>query len=100
MKSDAVFELTDSGRPAFLVNAAGEIILANPSAARFFGASLEKETILLSTVWSAENNLPAEKFLAEWEHSAAPVTPLKFCAQDDSSRTFSVAVCPFASAED
>jgi hypothetical protein len=32
MKSDAVFELADSDRPAFLVNAAGEIILANPSA--------------------------------------------------------------------
>jgi signal transduction histidine kinase len=100
MKSDAVFELVDSGRPAFLVNAAGEIILANPSAAHFFGAALEKEIILLSSVWSAENNLPAENFLAELEHSAAPATSLKFCAQDDSSRTFSVAVCPFASGEE
>jgi two-component system cell cycle sensor histidine kinase/response regulator CckA len=100
MKSDAVFELADSDRPAFLVNAAGEIILANPSAARLFGASLEKEAILLSTVWSAENNLPAEKFLAELERSAAPATPMKFSTQDDSSRIFSVAVCPFASGEE
>lgn len=99
MKFDNIFELVDSGLPMFVVSTSGEIVLANPSAARFFGVAPENEPLPLAAIWSPENNFTVEKFLEELEHLAAQVMRLQFRAQDDSHPTFPVVVCPFKTGE-
>lgn len=100
MKFDAVFELANGGWPMFLVNTAHEIVLANSSAAHFFGAALEEGPLPLPTIWSSTNSLTPAQFLAELEQSQSPAVPLKFRVQSDSTVTFLTSVCPFKSGDE
>jgi signal transduction histidine kinase len=99
MNSEAVFELPAVNWPMFLVNAAGEVLLANPAAVKIFGSSLQTETVPLEKIWLPENSLSAEQSLSDLE-KIPPATAMKFRAQDGSIRAFLTSVCPFQNGEE
>jgi nitrogen-specific signal transduction histidine kinase len=100
MNSDAIFELPAADWPMFLVNGAGEILLANPAGEKVFGSSLQTEVVPLAKIWSPENTPNAAQFLSDLEKNPAPATTLKFLAQDGTVPGFSVSVCPFNNGSD
>jgi signal transduction histidine kinase len=95
MKLDEVFALENAGWPALLINSGGTIVRANQSAVKLFGAALEGGAALLSTIWSGENNTPAEQFLAQWERSPSSTASLRFRVKGTST-SFSVSLCAFS----
>jgi nitrogen-specific signal transduction histidine kinase len=100
MNSDAIFDLPAADWPMFLVNGAGEILLANPAGEKIFGSSLQTQVVPLAKIWSPENTPNAAQFLSDLEKNPAPATMLKFLAQDGTAPGFSVSVCPFKNGSD
>ena len=64
MKSDLVFGLENAGWPALLVEVGGTILRVNQAAVKTFGQVLEGEAPLLSALWTPENGMTADQFLA------------------------------------
>jgi signal transduction histidine kinase len=95
MKPELVFGLEQAGWPAFLVDSTSSICRANPLAVRLFGAALEGETPRLSAIWSGENGLTAEQFLAKWERAPVPTVALKFRGKGGNEISFPTAICAF-----
>jgi nitrogen-specific signal transduction histidine kinase len=95
MKSDVAFALESAGWPALLVDGASTICRANPAALSLFGAALAGEAPRLAAVWSPDNSSPADRFLAQWEHSAAPTVPLKFRSQGGQPVGYLTSICAF-----
>jgi signal transduction histidine kinase len=95
MKPDLVFILENAGWPALLLDGAGVILRANPAAVKAFGPVLEGETPLLSAIWSAENGLTVEQFLAHWGNSPTETTALKFVIRGGGVGVFSMLICSF-----
>jgi signal transduction histidine kinase len=93
MKPDVVFILENAGWPALLLDGSGTILRANPAAVKTFGSVLEGEAPLLSAIWSAENGLTPEQFLAQWGHSPAGMVALKFLVKGGGSGAFSISIC-------
>ena len=95
MKTDLLLALQDAEWPVLLVNAAGAICQPNRAALALFGPMLTSGTAQLSTIWSADNLVSAEQFLADWPRSPSPVVWLKF--RDQAAKTVArlVSLCAF-----
>jgi len=91
MKFD-FFLLENASWPVLLVEEAGKIRRANPAAHTLFGNILEGEGALLSAIWSAENKVSAELFLAHPENFASGMTSLKFSVKGGAAASFCVYV--------
>jgi two-component system cell cycle sensor histidine kinase/response regulator CckA len=93
MKSDVVFALENAGWPALLVDGAGTIVRATQAAVKVFGPVLEGAAPRLSALWSPENGVTAEQFLAQWERSPTATTTAKFRVRGGGVNAFTVSVC-------
>ncbi|HWX22173.1 MAG TPA: ATP-binding protein [Candidatus Binatia bacterium] len=91
MKSDVPFPFETAGWPALLVDGAGVICRANPSAVKLFGVALEGAAAHLAAVWSPENQGSAEQFLAQWERAPLAIAMLKF--RGKGGQTLAQKVC-------
>jgi signal transduction histidine kinase/ActR/RegA family two-component response regulator len=92
MKPDVVFALENAAWPAFLVDGSGAIRRANQAAINAFGG-LEGESTLLSAIWSPENSITAEQFLAQWERAPSALTPLKLRGKGGVNASHPACVC-------
>jgi two-component system, cell cycle sensor histidine kinase and response regulator CckA len=90
MKSDAVFVLGNASWPVLLVDKAGGILRANSAAFQAFAPTL-KEGGRLADIWSSENLIAPETFLAQ----TAPGSPssVKVKASSGETLTHMVWVC-------
>ena len=82
--------------PRCLLDGSGTILRANPAAVKTFGPVLEGEAPLLSAIWSAENGMTPEQFLAQWGHSPAGTVALKFLVKGGGTGVFSISICSFS----
>lgn len=95
MKPDLAFILENAVWPALLLDGSGAILRANPAAVKMFGPVLEGAAPLLSAIWSPENGMTPEQFLAQWEISPAGMVALKFLVKGGVTGVFSISVCSF-----
>ena len=95
MKSDVIFVLENAGWPALLLDGSGTILRANPAAVKAFGPVLEGEAPLLSAIWSPENGMKPEPFLAHWGLAPAGRVALKFLVKGGGTGLFSISICTF-----
>lgn len=93
MKSSVTFQLENAGWPALLLDGATTICRANPAAVRLFGPTLEGGAPLLAAIWSAENTLPAEQFLAQWERAPSATVSLKFRSKGGGTVSWLTSIC-------
>jgi nitrogen-specific signal transduction histidine kinase len=94
VSSEIVFGLENAAWPALLVDTRGSIMRANSSALGVFGTVLNGSLPPLSSVWSPDNGDAAEQFLARWEQTSMPTTPLKFKTAKGTA-VFLTSVCLF-----
>ena len=95
MKLDVVFALESAGWPALLVDGSNTLCRANAAAIKLFGPVLEGGSPGLPAIWSPENNVAAEQFLAAWERSPAPAVALKFRARGGMAVSALTSICAF-----
>jgi two-component system cell cycle sensor histidine kinase/response regulator CckA len=95
MKADLVFALENAGWPALLVDGAGTVLRANVAAVKLFGAALEGTSPHLSAVWAADQTVPAEQFLAQWERAPSPITTVRFKLRGGAVAAHPVLVCAY-----
>lgn len=95
MKADLVFALENAGWPALLVDGAGTVLRANVSAVKLFGAALEGTSPHLSAVWAADQTVPAEQFLAQWERAPSPIATVRFKLRGGVVAAHPVLVCAY-----
>jgi len=95
MKPDVIFILENAGWPALLLDGSGTILRANPAAAETFGPAMQGEAPLLSAIWSPENGIKPEQFLALWGQAPAGRTALKFLVRGGGTGMFSISICTF-----
>jgi signal transduction histidine kinase len=93
-KSEFPPVLANSSWPAFLVDDTGTIRHANESAVTVLGTVMEGESSLAASVWSSENAMGADEFLARLERSSVPVSALKFRVKGGAAVPFNTLVCP------
>jgi len=98
MKPEVMFLLENANWPALLVDAASTILRANQAAVKLFGSTLEGGSPLLSAIWSPENGVAAEEFLARWERSPAPIMPLKFRIKGGAATAHTTSICSLTGA--
>lgn len=96
MKPDQVFTLEHAGWPAILVDGAGVVHRANLAAVKAFGPVLEGSSPRLLAIWSPENTLTPEQFLAQWERSPSTVVSVKFRCKGGNTVAETVSVAAFA----
>jgi two-component system cell cycle sensor histidine kinase/response regulator CckA len=94
MKPDFAFALELAGWPAFLVDESGTIRKANEAAAQVLGPVLEGTPTLAASIWSPENGLPAEEYVARLERGSPPVTVLRFKVKGGATQSFHTFICP------
>src|SRR5262245_24200508 len=94
MKLDLGFGLDNAAWPAFVVDGLGNVRHANEAAVSTFGAVLEGEPALSSSIWSPEMDLTPEQFLAKTERSSLPMMQLKFRVKAGGTARFNSYVCP------
>jgi len=87
------FVLEHAGWPALLVEGGSTICRANAAAVKLFGAPLEGDSALLSTIWAAENGRTAEQFLASWESAPTACPILKFRVKGGGVVAHPTAIC-------
>ncbi len=95
MKADIVFALENAGWPALLVDGSNILCRANAAAIKLFGPVLEGGSPGLSAIWSLENGVAAEQFLASWERAPAPAVALKFRAKGGMAVSALTSICAF-----
>jgi two-component system, cell cycle sensor histidine kinase and response regulator CckA len=95
MKPDVIFVLENAVWPALLLDGSGTILRANPAAIKAFGPALEGEAPSLSAIWSGENGMTPEQFLAHWGISPAGTVALKFLVKGGGTGVFSISICSF-----
>src|SRR2546428_1522313 len=93
MKLDMGFGLDNATWPAFVVDPSGNVRHANEAAVNTFGAVMEGEPALLSSIWSPEMDLTPAQFLAKSERSSSPMMQLKFRVKDGGTARFDSYVC-------
>ena len=96
MKSEVAFALDSAGWPALLVDDAGTVCRANEAATRLFGPALEAASPRLASIWSPENRVTAEQFLAASQQAPAATVPLRFRDRSGKVLAYMAAVCGFA----
>ena len=94
MKPDFTFALEQAGWPAFLVDESGTIRKANEAAILVLGAVLEGDPALSASIWSPENGLTAEEYVARLELGSPPVTVLRFRVKGGATHSFHTFICP------
>jgi signal transduction histidine kinase len=94
MKPEVVFGLESAVWPALLLNAGGVVMRANPAAASAFGVALSGDAPKLSEIWSGENGIAPEDFLAMWEQTPSATMDLRFRTANGSLK-YTTAVCIF-----
>jgi nitrogen-specific signal transduction histidine kinase/CheY-like chemotaxis protein len=99
VKTDVVFALEHAAWPALLVDEAGIVRRANPSAVALFGPALEGECPLLAALLAPQEGGSAEAFLARWEHAPSPSAQLKFKVKGGVVATFPTSICSFTKGE-
>ena len=99
MKLDVAFVLENAGWPALLVDAGSMMLRANPAAVKVFGPALDGKSPLLAAIWSPENGVMAEQFLAQWERSAASTVTLKFRVKGGATAAYSTLICSWTKDE-
>ncbi len=92
MKPETAFALENAGWPAMLLDAGSTILRASPAAIKLFGPALEGASPMLSAIWSPENGVTAEQFLARWERSPTPAMSLKFRIKGGGTATYAAAL--------
>src|SRR5262245_702331 len=95
IKSDVVFMLENAGWLAMLVDSGGTILRANHAAIKVFGSVLESGAPKLSAIWTPENGMTPEQFIAQWERSPTATAQLRFLIRGGATSRFSVSVCSF-----
>jgi len=93
MKSD--FVLDHAPWPAFVVDDSGRIRRANAASVQHLGTVMAGESTLAASIWSPDNELTVEEFLARSERSSAPMTLLSFRVKGGGTRSFGTYVCGF-----
>ena len=93
MKHDIGFGLDNAPWPAFVVDSLGNVRHANEAAVNTFGAVMESEPALLSSIWSPEMDLTPEQFLAKTERSSSPMTQLRFRVKSGGTARCNSYVC-------
>ena len=97
MKPEVAFLLESASWPALLVDAASTVLRVNQAADKVFGPALAGESPLLSTIWSPENGVTADHFLAQWERSPSPTVSLKFLVRGGGTAAYTTSICACAS---
>jgi nitrogen-specific signal transduction histidine kinase len=95
MKLDVAFVFENAGWPALLVDAGSTILRSNEAAVKTFGPALEGKSPLLATIWSPENGVTTDQFLAQWERSAAATASLKFRVKGGGTAVCTTSICSF-----
>ncbi len=93
MKLDLGFELDNAGWSAFVVDASGIVRQANQAAVQTFGTVMEGEPALSASIWTPDNDLMPEEFLAKSERSSAPMRRLTFRVKGGATVQFQTYVC-------
>ena len=94
MKPDFTFALELAGWPAFLVDESGTICKANEAAVHVLGTSLEGDPVLSASIWSPENGLTAEEYVARLERGSPLVAALRFKVKGGGTQSFRTFICP------
>ncbi len=92
MKLDALNGLASAGWPVLLLDGAGTILAANPTAAATFGPAAEAGAAL-AAVWLAENDASPPDFLARAESNPTVRQPVKLLGAGGVPVTYSACVC-------
>ena len=92
MKSEVTTVLEHATWPVLLVDAAGAIGSANRAAAAAFGPAITGAKPLLAAIWSPENGVAAEEFLADWASLPTPSVALKFRVQSGGVAAYSTSI--------
>ena len=92
MKSEVAAILKRATWPVLLVDAAGAIAGANRAAEAAFGSAITDGQPSLTAVWSPDNGVGAEEFLADWAALPTPSVALKFRVQSGGVATYSTAI--------
>lgn len=95
MKLDAVFALENAGWPALLLDGASTVLRANAAAVKLLGPVIEGASARLAAIWSPENSVPAEQFLAQWERAPTPMVSLKLKVRGGGAASFAGSLCAF-----
>src|SRR5438034_36378 len=93
MKLDLGFGLDHAGWSAFLVDASGIVRQANQVAVQTFGTVMEGQPALSASIWTLENDIAPEEFLAKSERSSVPMTRLSFRVKGGATVPFQSYVC-------
>lgn len=94
MKSELIFALEHAMWPALLIERSGIVRKANQAAVAAFGAVMEENFTQLSAIWSPENELKADPFLARADLAPTPTQPLKFRVRGGVTTVFSTCIAP------
>src|SRR3954467_15941628 len=97
MKSDSVFLLEDAGWPALIVDAAGTVLQANKAGRSLF-AGPESSSATLSAIWTADNSISAQQFLADAEKSSRTPLALKLKEKSGTAVSYSASITTLAAA--
>lgn len=94
MKSEFILE--NAGWPAFVVDDSGVIRRANLAAVHHLGTVMEGQSDLAASVWSPQNTLTAEEYLAHLERSSSPMSRLSLRVKGGTTSWFKAYASPFA----
>jgi signal transduction histidine kinase/ActR/RegA family two-component response regulator len=89
----AEFILEHAGWPAFVVDDSGVIRRANSAAVQQLGTIMEGDSALAASIWSSDNELTAEEFMARLERSSSPRTRLSLRVKGGASCRFDAHIC-------
>jgi CheY-like chemotaxis protein len=93
-KPEIFAALENASWPALLVDAAGLVVRANPTAAKALGPAINTGSAPLLSVWAAANPLKPDAILAKWDQSPTPVAPVKFTTAGGVAMTFQCTIAP------
>src|SRR5437867_417892 len=93
MKLDLGFGLDHAGWSPFLVDASGTVRQANQMAVQTFGTVMEGQPALSASIWTLENDIAPEEFLAKSDRSSVPMTRLTFRVKGGATMPFQTYVC-------
>jgi len=89
----AEFILEHAGWPAFVVDDSGVIRCANSASVQQLGTIMEGDSALAASIWSPDNELTAEEFLARLERSSSPRARLSLRVKGGATCWFDAHAC-------
>ncbi len=94
MKDEIVFVLENAAWPALMIDRSGVVRRANPASHAIFGVTMEENFTQLSAIWSPENDIKADLFLAGMELPTARMHRLKYRVKGGVTALFSTYIAP------